>query len=442
VSERASALIGPEGHVSLLVGLAPSGLLELVAGRRWFAATGHEAIGASLAALVHADDELELGLVEVAFADGGSALYLVALGAGGEDALGDPAALRRLLALNGVESPCADARPAGLDQTNSAVIVDDAYVLKLYRHIEDGPAVEAQLLDALERAGFDSAPRLRGRLDHAGATLAIVTDYVPALGDGWELTAASLVAGDAGWLPDRARRLGEVTGAMHTALAAVAEPALAAAAPEVGAIDALASELDGELLQLEDSPLGGRVDDLRRLVRELAAAAEAPELATRIHGDYHLAQVLWATALRGVTPPRVRKERLTRFGATPDCDWVVIDLEGEPTRTLEERRRRAFALRDVAGMTRSFAYAANASRLLGGVAPPEGWEESCRSAFLAGWRSTVDERLVPSTEAGAAGLLALFELQKLLYELRYELAHRPDWVVVPLAGLEQIGERR
>ena len=188
----------------------------------------------------------------------------------------------------------------------------------------------------------------------------------------------------------------------------------------MGAIDALASELDGELVQLAGSPLGGRVDDLRRLVRELAAAAEAPELAIRIHGDYHLAQVLWATA----------------------GDWVVIDLEGEPTRTLEERRRRAFALRDVAGMTRSFAYAANASRLLGGVAPPEGWEESCRSAFLAGWRSTVDERLVPATEAGAAGLLALFELQKLLYELRYELAHRPDWVVVPLAGLERIGERR
>ena len=81
----------------------------------------------------------------------------------GEDALGDPAALRRLLALAGVESPCTDVRPAGLDQTNSAAVVDDAYVLKLYRRIEDGPAVEAELLDALERGGFDSAPRLRGR---------------------------------------------------------------------------------------------------------------------------------------------------------------------------------------------------------------------------------------------------------------------------------------
>ena len=126
-----------------------------------------------------------------------------------------------------------------------------------------------------------------------------MTDYVSALGDGWELAAADSSRGDPGWLPERARRLGEVTGAMHAALAAVAEPALAPAAPEVGAIDALASELDGELVQLAGSPLGGRVDDLRRLVRELAAAAEAPELAIRIHGDYHLAQVLWATAATG-----------------------------------------------------------------------------------------------------------------------------------------------
>jgi predicted trehalose synthase len=119
----------------------------------------------------------------------------------------------------------------------------------------------------------------------------------------------------------------------------------------------------------------------------------------------------------------------------------VIDLEGEPTRPLVERRRRGLALRDVAGMTRSFAYAANASRLLGEVAPPDGWEESCRTPFLEGWRSTVDPRLAPATEIGTAGLLGLFELQKLLYELRYELAHRPDWLGVPLAGLVQVLER-
>lgn len=413
------AITGPEGRVSRLEALSTDRLLALVAGRRWFARTGHEPAGATLAAVVHEDGELALGLVDVAFAGGGSAAYLVALGADGEDALGDPAALARLLALAGVETPCAEVRPAGLDQTNSAVVVDDAYVLKLYRRVEEGPAVEAELLQALERGGFDAAPRLRGRIDYGGATLAVVTDYVPSLGDGWELAASGLVAGDPGWLPGRARRLGEMTGAMHAALAAAPEP-LAPAAPEPHAIDALAAELDGELEQLRESPLGGRIEELRRLVRELAATAEPSELATRIHGDFHLAQVLWAS--RG--------------------DWVAIDFEGEPTRTLVERRRRTFASRDVAGMTRSFAYAANASSLLAGVAPPVGWEESCRAAFLDGWGATVDPRLVPAGDAGAASLLSLFEVQKLLYELRYELAHRSDWVAVPLAGLDRIGEGR
>src|SRR4029079_3497284 len=181
----------------------------------------------------------------------------------------------------------------------------------------------------------------------------------------------------------------------------------------------LAPELEAELDELARSPVGPRIGELRDLLRDLVLPSEAPALAARIHGDYHLAQVLWGA--RG--------------------EWVVIDLEGEPTRSLAERRRRAFALRDVAGMTRSFAYAADFSRLIGGIEVPEGWEERCRSAFLAGWRATVDARLVPPTETGMASLLGLFELQKLLYELRYELAHRPDWVAVPLAGLERLLER-
>ena len=411
------AIAEPDGRVSSLAALPSDRLLALVAGRRWFGRTRHEPAGASLAAVVHESDGLQLALVDVAFADGGPATYLAALGASGGDALGDAAAVRRLLALAGVDAPCVEVRPAGPDQTNSAVVVDDAYVLKLYRRIEDGPAVEAELLGALGDAGFAAAPRLLGRIDHGGATLAIVTEYVPALGDGWQLAAAGLAGGDPGWLPERARRLGEVTGSMHAALAA-SGGALAPAPPGAGAIEAVAAELEGELEQLVGSPAGARIEELRRLVRELAAAAAAPDLATRIHGDYHLAQVLWAE--RG--------------------DWVVIDLEGEPARTLDDRRRRGFALRDVAGMTRSFAYAANAARLLAGVEPPDGWEESCRSAFLEGWRASVDPRLVPASEAGAGALLALLEVQKLLYELRYELAHRPDWVAVPLAGLERIGK--
>ena len=91
-------------------------------------------------------------------------------------------------------------------------------------------------------------------------------------------------------------------------------------------------------------------------------------------------------------------------------------------------------------MLRSFAYAADASRLLAKVPSPAGWEESCRSAFVEGWRATVDPRLLPSSEPGLDRLLALFELQKLVYELRYELANRPDWVGIPVAGLERMLE--
>ena len=139
----------------------------------------------------------------------------------------------------------------------------------------------------------------------------------------------------------------------------------------------------------------------------------------RIHGDYHLGQVLWA-------------ERV---------DWIVIDFEGEPGRSLAERRRRTSALRDVAGMLRSFAYAADGSRLLAQRDVAGRLGGSCRSAFLDGWRETVDPRLLPSSEAGFERLLALFELQKLVYELRYELGNRPDWVWIPVAGLERMLER-
>jgi len=184
------------------------------------------------------------------------------------------------------------------------------------------------------------------------------------------------------------------------------------------ALSVLAAEIESELAGLADVLAGARAERLRALVREHAARAELPQLVLRIHGDYHLAQVLWSD--RG--------------------DWVVIDLEGEPARPLEERRRRTFALRDVAGMLRSFAYAADAATLPGGRPAPEGWEDACRAAFLEGWRTTVDRRLVPPSADGTKSLLVLCELQKLLYELRYERAHRPDWVRLPQAGLSRILE--
>jgi trehalose synthase-fused probable maltokinase len=136
----------------------------------------------------------------------------------------------------------------------------------------------------------------------------------------------------------------------------------------------------------------------------------------RHHGDFHLGQTLWA-----------------------DGDWVILDFEGEPARSLPERRRKRSPLRDVAGMLRSFAYAASAAALLRGIDPPAAWEARARAEFLQGYKETVDQGLVPSG-ASMDKLLTVFELEKAVYELRYELNHRPDWVKIPVAGIVRMLE--
>jgi trehalose synthase-fused probable maltokinase len=247
-----------------------------------------------------------------------------------------------------------------------------------------------------------------------------VTALVDAVGGGWELAIESL-RDEPSWLPERARRLGEVTGELHSTLAAASgDPHFEPEEPSAEAIPLLNARVDEQVERLfadlpelpELEAVRGRIEDLRTLARDLAHTGPAG-LFIRIHGDFHLGQVLWTTA----------------------GDWVVIDFEGEPARPLPERRRRASALRDVAGMLRSFAYAADAGPLLVGATPPDGWVEACRGAFLDGYRATVDARLLPASEAGAERLLALFELEKLLYEVRYDVENRPDWAAIPVQGL-------
>jgi maltokinase len=135
----------------------------------------------------------------------------------------------------------------------------------------------------------------------------------------------------------------------------------------------------------------------------------------RHHGDLHLGQTL----------------------RTPDR-WVVLDFEGEPARSLIDRRRKRSPLRDVAGMLRSFAYAATAASLLKGATVPERWEATARERFLDGYFTEVDAGLLPASEAGIRQLLAIFELEKAVYELRYELNNRPDWVPIPVAGIARL----
>ena len=131
----------------------------------------------------------------------------------------------------------------------------------------------------------------------------------------------------------------------------------------------------------------------------------------RTHGDYHLGQTMLA-----------------------DRGWVILDFEGEPARPMSQRRLKRSPLRDVAGMLRSFSYAAAGVRHPARPPPPEGWEERARETFLDGYFETVDAGAAAARRQATRKLLSIFELEKAVYELRYELNNRPDWVAIPVGG--------
>jgi predicted trehalose synthase len=405
-------------------------LVGLVEGARWFAAKGRTIESAEVAGVPVQEGLVSLVIVEVTFAAGTHEHYVVALGEDDEpvDAFERPEVAAQLAALAGVPADGARVRSFDVEQSNSTVVLDELHVLKLYRRLEAGPNPELEILRALGEARFGNVPRLEGTLETPGpplpTALASVTALVPSVGGGWELTLDSL-RDDPSWLPDRVWRLGEVTAELHAALASHPDPAFAPEEPSAEAVGLLTAAIDEDIAATfstlpEDDALGAvahRVEDIRDLVQDLAAAGPSG-LAIRTHGDYHLGQVLWTTV----------------------ADWVVIDFEGEPARSLPDRRRKRSPVRDIAGMTRSFAYAADASVLLNGVEPPAGWLDECRAGFVDGYLSAADERLLPPSRSGFDRLLALFELEKLVYELRYESRNRPEWASIPLVALLRLLE--
>ena len=400
-------------------------LLALVQDARWFGAKDKTPEGAEIVDVPVRDPVVTLAMAEVRFGTGTHEHYLLDFGADGSaDVLERPEVAARLAALAGLETAGAVVEALGVEQSNSSVVLDGEHVLKLYRRLEAGPNPEIEMLRALADEGFTNVPTLEGALETPGppleTSLVSITGRVPAEGGGWELTVESL-SDDPSWLPERAWRLGEVTAGLHGALAAhEGDQSFVPEEPSSESLQLFAAAIDEEISATfgglpEDDALGAvahRAEDLRDLVHELAAVGPAG-LAIRTHGDYHLGQVLWSTG----------------------ADWVVIDFEGEPARSLPERRRKRSPLRDLAGMTRSFAYAADASLLLFGVEAPAGWVEACQEAFVEGYLASADERLRPPSRAGFDRLLALFELEKLVYELRYEARNRPDWASIPIVGM-------
>ena len=436
--------------------------------QRWFASKAREVAQLNVLEAVTLREEapmLVLALVEARFQTGTHELYQLPLGlrAAGEgwddrviaevdgwtvyDALGDGALARELLhrirgssevgAEHGIlrfrwaESARAglggsvEVRPVGVEQSNSSIVFGDELILKVFRRLEPGVNPELELLRFLSLRGFPNIAPLAGWYEYAGrlmnATLGTLQEFLSGARDGWELCLDDLE----GFVP-RARDLGVVTGALHTALGSESgDPDFAPEEPSTENLSLLTATVDEEIermfvdLDADDpllAPITGRAQDVRERLQALSHIGAGGRLI-RTHGDYHLGQTM-----------------LTERG------WVILDFEGEPARPLPERRRKRSPLRDVAGMLRSFAYAASAAEQLRGEASPDGWEERARAAFLEGYYEAVDARLLPPGQDATDKLLTVFELEKAVYELRYELNNRPDWVGIPVAGIVRLLE--
>jgi maltokinase len=328
------------------------------------------------------------------------------------------------------------SRPVGAEQSNTSLVYGQAYILKLFRKLAAGPNPDLELHRALAAVGCThiAAPLggIEGELQATRVTYGMLTEYLRASADGWamatasvrDLLAESLLNGNApgpveqphpadvgGDFAAEAHRLGHAVAAVHTDLAT----ALGSSAAPAGYLDAVAEgmhrRLDDMLAQVPE--LAPHEDALRAAFDEVRTV-QGPVSVQRVHGDLHLGQVL-----RSVT------------------GWVLIDFEGEPMVALAARVAPASPLRDVAGMLRSFDYAANHLPL--GEADPEqraevamAWTIRNQDAFCDGYaRAAPDPRKQPV-------LLRAFELDKALYEVGYEYHNRPLWLPIPLAAITRL----
>ncbi|AEG44965.1 maltokinase N-terminal cap-like domain-containing protein [Isoptericola variabilis] len=328
---------------------------------------------------------------------------LHSMGIGTDDVEGDAAALTRR------------GRVLAGEQSNTSVILPEVPspggsggMLKILRTVAPGQHPDVVVPQALTEAGWDGVPRFLGALkiatpDDATVHLAILAELVPDAEDGFELACDVASRGES--FAPLAADLGRVVAEMHAVLRR--------ALPEGPPVDprafvaglrrrAAAAVGEAPALAAREAEITALLDDLeRRLV-----AAPSPVATQTIHGDLHLGQAL--------------------HGAT---GWKILDFEGEPQRPVAERTAPDLPLRDVAGMLRSFGYAAAVGR-----APDPAWETEAADAFLAAYRETVASGLEPDTDAAA---LTALVLDKALYEVVYETRQRPTWVGIPLAAVDR-----
>jgi maltose alpha-D-glucosyltransferase/alpha-amylase len=367
-------------------------------------------------------------------------------------------ATRSFAALRGDQSEGMSAQAIKLQGSNTALRIGERLFLKVYRRLQTGESVELEVGRFLtDVAHFEQIVPVAGAVEFRGDdggtyTVALLQGFVTNQGDGWDFTINYLTR----FLEDRQAAEApaeEAHGAylalvgvlatrvaqLHAALLTPTDDAAFKAEPIVAA-DLLdwrarvrreaeeslrllgASEIADDVRAARDALLarGAALDS--RIEVLTALAPEELGVKQRHHGDIHLAQVL------------VRRN-----------DFLIVDFEGEPARPLAARRGKSSALRDVAGMLRSFSYARRAMLKNGAGATDEArgrrdarlarWETATRAAFLAAYETAARQAGLMETLAPRLPLLRLFEIEKALYELRYELRSRPDWVALPLNDL-------
>ncbi|URM89550.1 phosphotransferase [Streptomyces sp. MRC013] len=308
----------------------------------------------------------------------------------------------------------AAAVPGGLplrvldaEQSNTSLVYGDAYILKVFRRIHPGANPDLELPLALARSGCPRVPAPVAWYEAGsgpdGSTLGVLQPYLRGSRDGWRLALDALAAGR-DFAPE-AHALGRATAEVHTALArALPTAALTRRRARELAV-AMSRRLDAAARAVP--ALVPYVPGLRAAFEAVAAlAGDGARHVQRVHGDLHLGQVL----------------------RTPDGEWSVIDFEGEPAKPLAERRRPQPPVRDVAGMLRSFDYAAHSHH-----PRRPGWAERCREAYCSGYADASGR----DPRADGA-LLRAYETDKAVYEVVYEARHRPDWLRVPMAAVRRL----
>ncbi|MQA99948.1 MAG: hypothetical protein GEU78_06600 [Actinobacteria bacterium] len=359
------------------------------------------------------------------------------------------------------DPPGIDARPAGFEQTNTSMIVDDTYIVKFFRRVQVGPNPELELTRLLTNAGFEHIPPHVGEAVYEGSDeegpervdLLIATNYMKDSEEGWSFALRKLrdlydeadpadaredlpflVEERSGELLRWIDQLGDVTADLHVTLAheepsPELEPEIHPEPLETTELKELGESVHEAVDRLIAVGLKELEEPVPAIEEKFARALEVSDagLKIRAHNDYHLGQVL-----------------LTGRG------WMILDFEGEPARSLEERRSKQSPFKDVAGMLRSFNYAATAVLFERGRPGSEEWERLqpwadewervARERFLAAYltRAQTEGRFLPSDRETWTLLLDAYEIDKAVYEIEYERAHRPEWLRIPLRGLQNV----